>query len=215
MSNLVKKTKPTELENKIPDVSSLATKAELNAVENKIPDVSNLVKQTDYNTKVTEIEKLNNHNHDKYITAPEFNTLAADVFNARLAQTNLITKTDFDAKLSSLSRKITQNKSKHLLVENELKKLKTFDSSYFIGKSHFEEDGTQSYLVFQSLNKYFEGVANIAYVLSWKSKGLSGKTIKPPATIENSLTPRLNYYGTKIRVKFTGSCLKQPKIWYS
>ena len=30
-------------------------------------------------TKVTEIEdKLNNHNHVKYITTPEFNTLAAD-----------------------------------------------------------------------------------------------------------------------------------------
>ena len=41
------------------------------------------------------------------------------------------------------------NKTKNLLVENELKRLKTFDSSYFIGKSHFkEEDGTQNYLVF-------------------------------------------------------------------
>ena len=49
----------------------------------------------------------------------------------------MITKTDFDAKLSSLNRKITANKSKNLLVENELKKLKTFDSSYFIGRSHF------------------------------------------------------------------------------
>ena len=66
-----------------------------------------------------------------------------------LAQANLITKTDFDAKLSSLNRRITQNKSKHLLVENELNKLKTFDFSYFIGKSHFGEDGTQSCLVFQ------------------------------------------------------------------
>ena len=46
--------------------------------------------------------------------------MAASVFNARLAQANLITKTDFDAKLSSLNRKITQNKTKHLLVENEL-----------------------------------------------------------------------------------------------
>ena len=54
-----------------------------------------------------------------------------------------MTKTDFDAKLSSLNRKITSNKSKHLLVDNELKKLKTFDSSYFIGKSYFEEDRTQ------------------------------------------------------------------------
>ena len=89
MSYLVKK-KLTELENKIPDVSSLATKTALTAVENKIPSVSNLVKKTDYNTKVTEIEnKLNNHNHDKYITTPEFNTLAASVFNARLSQANL------------------------------------------------------------------------------------------------------------------------------
>ena len=58
-------------------------------------------------------KKLTDHNHGKYITTPEFNTLAADVFNARLAQANLITKTDFDAKLSSLNRKINLNKSKH------------------------------------------------------------------------------------------------------
>ena len=56
---------------------------------------------------------LTDHNHHKYITTPEFNTLAADVFNARLAQTNLIKKTDFDAKVSSLNRKITISKSKH------------------------------------------------------------------------------------------------------
>ena len=48
----------------------------------------------------------------------------------------------------------------NLLVRNELKKLKTFDSSYFIGKSHFEEDGTQNYLVFQPLNKYFKVITN-------------------------------------------------------
>ena len=89
-------------------------------------------------------------------TAPDFNTLGAIVFNARLAQANLITKTDFDAKLSSLNRKITSNKTKHLLVENELNKLKTFDSSYFIGKSHFEEDGTQNYLVFQPMYRYLK-----------------------------------------------------------
>ena len=57
---------------------------------------------------------LTDHNHDKYITAPEFNTLATDVFNARLTQVNLVTKTDFDIKLSSLNGKITSNKSKHL-----------------------------------------------------------------------------------------------------
>ena len=63
-------------------------------------------------------KKLTDHNHDKYITTPEFNTLAANVFNARLAQASLVTKTDFDAKLSSLNRRITSNKTKHLLVEN-------------------------------------------------------------------------------------------------
>ena len=135
----VKKTKLTELENKIPDVSNLATKTASTGGENKIPSVSNLVKKADYNTKVTEIEKkLSDHNHNKYITTPEFNTLAADIFNAILAQANLIAKTDFDGKLSSLNRKNAANKSKQLLVEKELKKLKTFNSVYFIGKSHFE-----------------------------------------------------------------------------
>ena len=124
------------------------------------------LKKTEYNTKVAEIEnKLNNHNHDKYIDTPEFNKLATDVFNAKLAQAILITKTNFDAKLSSLNRKITQNKTKHLLVENELNKLKTFDSSYFIGKNHFEEDGTQNYLVFQPINKYFKLYINTLYIL--------------------------------------------------
>ena len=43
------------------------------------------------------------------------------------------------------------NKTKNLLAENELNKLKTFDSSYFIGKSHFEEDGIKNCLVFQPI----------------------------------------------------------------
>ena len=125
----------------------------------------------DYNTKITEIEnKLNNHNHDKYIDTSEFNKLAADVFNARLAQANLITKTDFDSKLLRIDRNITENKSKSLLDENKMNKLRTLDLSYFIGKTYFEEDGTQSYLVFQPTNKYFEVITNTDYVSSWKSK---------------------------------------------
>ena len=127
----------------------------------------------------------------------------------------MITKTDFDAKLSSLNRKITQNKTKHSLVENEFKKLETFDSSYYIGKSHFDEDGAQNYLVFQPINKYFKVITNTDYVSLWKSKGLPSESIKPPTTSDNSLTPTLNYYSTKKGVKFTGSCLKQPKISYT
>ena len=61
-------------------------------------------------------KKLTDHNHDKYITTPEFNKFSAEVFDARFARANLITKTDFNIKLQDIS-KITSNKSKHLLVE--------------------------------------------------------------------------------------------------
>ena len=128
--DLVKKTKLTELENKIPYVSGIATKSALTAVENKIPDVSSLVKKTNYNTKVSEFEKkLTDHNHYKYITSPEFDILADRVFNARLAQAYVITKTDFNVKPSSLNRKVNSNKTKHLVVKNDLKKMKPSDSS--------------------------------------------------------------------------------------
>ena len=81
-SDLAEKTdlnlKITEIESKIPSIT--ATNSELTAVENKIPDVNSLVKKTDYDTKISEIEKkVSDHNHDKYITTPEFNILAARV----------------------------------------------------------------------------------------------------------------------------------------
>ena len=73
-----------------------ATTSVLTAVENKIPNISGLAKKTDYNTKISEIEKkLTDHNHDKYITNPQFNKLSAEVFDARLAQA------DFDDKSQS------------------------------------------------------------------------------------------------------------------
>ena len=147
-------TKITDIEGKIPDGSGLATKTALTAVENKIPDVSNLVKKTDYNTKVIEIEnKLNNHNHDKYITTSEFNNSAGDVFNARLAQANLVAKTNFNNTVSYLNSEIAVNKTKNVFTEDELKKLTTFYLSYFRGRSHFEEDGAQNYFVFQPIKR--------------------------------------------------------------
>ena len=79
--------------------------------------------------------------------------------------------------MSSLNKKITSNKAKHLLVENELNKLKAFDLSYFIVKNYFEEDGSQNYLVFQPISSYFKIIANTKFISSWKSDGLSDKTI--------------------------------------
>ena len=68
-------------------------------IEGKIPDISNWVKKTDFNTKVTGIEGK-----------------MPDV-------SSLVKNTDFYTRLKKISDRVTKNKSKHLLVENELKKL--------------------------------------------------------------------------------------------
>ena len=149
-------------EKQIPDITNLATAtAVFTAVENEIPIISNVVNKTDYNTKINEIKiKITNHNQNKYITISELNKLTVQNFDARLAQATLVTNTDFDNKLMNLNKKINSNKTKYLLVVNELKKLKTFDSIYFSGKSHFENDVTQNYLVFQPTQRYFTSVRN-------------------------------------------------------
>ena len=48
-------------------------------------------------------------------------------------------------------------------------------------------------------------IGNTDHILLWKYKGLSDKSIKPPATSNNSIAPSLNYFGTIARVKFDGS----------
>ena len=91
-----------KVEKKIPDISGLASKTELTAVENKIPDVSGL-------TTTSALTAVENK--------------ISDI-------TSLITKTGFDTKLKNISDRVTNNKSKDILLDNELKKLKTrVDSS--------------------------------------------------------------------------------------
>ena len=64
------------IENKITDITELATTTALTVLENKIPDVSNLVMKTDYKTKINRIEKkLTDYSHNKYIISPKFNKL--------------------------------------------------------------------------------------------------------------------------------------------
>ena len=78
--------------------------------------------------------------------------------------------------MQDISKRFTSNKTKHLLIENELKNLKTFDLIYFKVKGQFEEYGTQNYLVFKPLYRYFKrdgGVDIGIYIYFWKSKGLS------------------------------------------
>ena len=104
---------------------------------------------------MNEIEKRNcDHNHDKYVTTPEFNKLTPENFAAAiLAQVNLASKsdianfakkTDLDDKLKDLNKYVTSNKRKHLVGEKELKILQRLDASLFI---------VQSYLTFQPICK--------------------------------------------------------------
>ena len=58
-----------------------------------------------------------------------------------------------------LIEKLLQIKRRDLFIEMELKKLKTFDSSYFRGESHFEDDDTQNWLIFQPTQRYFKIVS--------------------------------------------------------
>ena len=118
----------------------------------------------------------------------------------------------------ALSGKVTKNKTKYLLVENELKKLEKFNAAYFRGKSHFEEDGTQNYLVFQPMYRYFKRIAGVCsgnYIYFWKSKGLFDERLDSITASNYKITPELSFYGTKTRVEFNGSCLKQDKVTYN
>ena len=119
------------------------------------------------------------------------------------ALTAVENKINFDAGLTKISDRVTSNKSKHFLVENELKKLKAFDSSYFKDKSHFEEGGTQNYLVFQPMYRYFKKIAVAGsgnYIYFWKSKGLSDERLNANTASNHSITLESSYYGTKTRV---------------
>ena len=66
-------------------------------------------------------------------------------------------------------------------------KLQALASSYFSGKSHFENDGSQNYLVFQPVYSYFKRIATSDHISVWKSEGLSNESIKPPAASNYNL----------------------------
>ena len=148
-----------KIEKKIPDISGLATKSsvtcliteqevkkkELTAVENKIPDVSGLATAS-------------------ALTAVENKT--PDI-------TTLITKTDFDVKLKKISDRVTNNKSKDLPLDSELKTLKTLvdevqkENSFNRGFFHYLQ---QSYLVYDCKMGSFQCTAG--KISTWKSTGI-------------------------------------------
>ena len=63
--------------------------------------------------------------------------------------------------------------------------------------------------------KRISGVGNGNYIYYWKYKGLSDERINSMKTSNHGTTPNLDYYGTKTRVEFNGSCLKQDSVTFN
>ena len=83
---------------------------------------------------------------------------------------------------------------------------------------YFEEDGTQNYLVFQLMYRYFKRIAGVGggnYIYFWKSEALSDERLDSITPSNHKITPELSFYGTKTKVEFNGSCLKQDKVTYN
>ena len=142
-----------EVKKKIPDISGLASKTELADVENKIPDISGLATAS----ALTAVENK----------IPDI--------------TSLIRKTDFDTKLKNISDRATNNKSKDILLDNELKKLKTLvGSSAKIKFDKVQKENSfnrgffyylqQSYLVYECKIDLF--IFDNKKILKWRSTGI-------------------------------------------
>ena len=101
-----------------------------------------------------------------------------------------------------------------MVVEPKLKKLKKFDAAYF--------RGTQNYLVFQPVYKYFKKISSTENIVEWESKGLSNEEITSTTTSNNNNNNNNNksatnliYSNARLRVKFNGHFLEQNKVIYN
>ena len=133
-------------------------------VDNIIPDVGELVtKKTDYNAKVSEIE-------GKSFTTSDYNKFTSEILDTKLKQANLVTYSD----PNTVSKRGNKNKE-------EIEKLKTFDLSYFLGKTLFGDDGFRNMFVYQpTLNTLGLKENNATnYVIGWKSKGAYNSKFTP------------------------------------
>ena len=101
----------------------------------------------------------------------------------------MVEKTNLNAELKKISDRITSNKSRHLQIENELKKLQKFGTVYFRGKNYFDgNDRAQNSLVFQVGEKYFKNNSgsNSSKIETRKLKGLSSQSLTPSGTLDTA-----------------------------
>ena len=184
-----------KVKKKIPDISGLADKTELTAIENKIPDVSSLATAS----ALTAVENK----------IPDI--------------TSLIRKTDFYAKLKNISNRVSNNKSKDLLLDNGLKKLKALvDSTAKIKFDKVQKENSfnrgfcyyllQSYLVYDCKMGSFQFTAG--KISTWKSAGISnylGNSNMNAVGDSKSVLPELKNDG-KMHVSLSGNHFQENKV---
>ena len=118
--------------------------------------------------------------------------------------------------MSRLDSKIAAIKLKNESIENELQGPEKRFGVILPRNIIFDGgDSFQAYLILQPVRRYIKIITNTKYISEWKSKGLSDESIKPITTSDSSLAPLISYHGYKIRLKFNGSILRQPKVTYT
>ena len=128
-------------------------------------------------------------------------TVLISIENKILDVSSLVEKADYSTKITEIEHKLNNHNHDKYIDTPELNQL--------------AGDVFNARLAQANLKTKVITNANTKYILSWQSKGLSDETIKPPATGNYKLNPKVSYYGTKVRLEFRGSCLKQDKTTFN
>ena len=123
----------------------------------------------------------------------------------------MILKYQINGKITSNSSEVRTKYNNRLnQSKNRIDELERI-ASYLRGKNYFDGDGTQNYLVFQGVHKYFEN-ADVSKTIikfhanSWISKGLSDEKISSDSGFKR---PFIEYTNSRIKLKFDESILRQ------
>ena len=143
---------------------------------NIMVDLSDYATKTILNTKINEVKSK-----IPSITGLATTSALTIAENKITDVSNLVTKTDFN----------------NLVTKTDFKK-----TDYLTGKSYFDEDGSQNYLVFQSILKYLTLNDNKKYIIKLKSKGLSNEDLEFVYTSRTIITSEINHNENKVRLNF-------------
>ena len=136
----------------------------------------------------------------------DYNKFMSNTLDAKITQTELINEPDLNKKIKTLAAK---EEIKTLATKAELKaeqdkivKFQTYELRVFIGQSYFNNDGPLLYLIFQPNYKTVTTFSGLPITISeWESKGLSNEKCKPPYTANESLSAKLLWNESRLKIK--------------